>query len=137
MIVGAITNGNADVWETKQMGELFDFAIKAEDAGKPKPSKEPFEIAVACCREVLKDVEAAHPSEEPTAGSLGWNVVESEIMHVGDCLRSDVHGAKQAGFFAIWINRGANGGKSLGTREGVETKPDFVVRGLDEIAAKL
>ncbi len=54
----------------------------SEDAKSYKPRKELFELA-------LKDT----------------NLLNSEVIHIGDSLSSDVKGAASVGINAIWINR--------------------------------
>ncbi|WP_018872733.1 HAD family hydrolase [Thioalkalivibrio sp. ALJ16] len=78
--VGAISNGNADVFRTS-LGRYFDFAIAAGPAGAAKPDPRIFDQARA------------------QAGVDG-----DAILHIGDDSAADVLGALQAGFRAAWFN---------------------------------
>ena len=78
--LGAISNGNADVFRTP-LGQYFDFAIAAGEAGAAKPDPHIFDQA------------RKHAGLEPAA-----------ILHVGDDSTADVLGALQAGFRAAWFN---------------------------------
>jgi len=78
--LGALTNGNADVYKT-DAGEYFDFAYLAEEVGASKPAPALFEAALA-----------------HTGASAG------EVVHVGDNPEHDVVGARRAGMRAIWVN---------------------------------
>jgi HAD superfamily hydrolase (TIGR01509 family) len=79
-LVGALTNGNADVNQTS-IGSCFDFAWRAEQFGVSKPDPALFHEAFR------------------TAG-----VAPQEVIHVGDCHHNDVSGAINAGAQAIWYN---------------------------------
>lgn len=78
--LGALTNGNADIYKT-DAGEYFDFAFLAEDFAASKPAPDMFHAAMA------------------KAGARA-----DEIVHVGDDPDHDVRGALDAGLFAVWIN---------------------------------
>ena len=81
-VIGALTNGNADVYRL-DVGPLFHFAIQAADVGMSKPAPAMFEEAMRRTR-------------------LG----PDEIVHVGDHLENDVAGAKRLGWYTVWVNRG-------------------------------
>jgi len=78
--LGAISNGNADVFRTP-LGRYFDFAIGAGEAGAAKPDPHIFEQA------------------RRRAG-----VAAHAILHVGDDSSADVLGALRSGFHAAWFN---------------------------------
>ena len=80
-ILGALTNGNADIFLTPA-AKYFSFAYRAEDVGASKPSPELFEAAKAHTKVMFK-----------------------EIVHIGDDPTGDIEGAKQVGAKAIWVNR--------------------------------
>jgi len=68
--VGAVTDGNTDVSRAAAVGELFDFAVTAADAGSSKSAVPPY-------------LQAAHASgHRPTS-----------IVHVGDSISKDLCGA--------------------------------------------
>ena len=82
-VIGVLTNGNADV-RRLDIGPLFHFAIQAGEVGSSKPEPVMFEEAMRRTR-------------------LG----PGEIVHVGDHLENDVAGAKQLGWYTVWVNRAA------------------------------
>lgn len=78
--LGALTNGNADVFKT-DAGEYFDFAFLAEDVGASKPAPDMFRVAME------------------TSGAAA-----AEIVHVGDNPEHDIRGALEMGMYAVWMN---------------------------------
>ncbi|RLQ20993.1 HAD family hydrolase [Seongchinamella sediminis] len=78
--LGALTNGNADIYKT-DAGEYFDFAFLAEECGASKPAPDMFHAAIA------RSGAAAH-----------------EIVHVGDNPEHDIRGALEVGMYTVWIN---------------------------------
>jgi putative hydrolase of the HAD superfamily len=77
----AVTNGNADL-EKIGIRELFDDVISAATVGAAKPERLIFDMAV----------KAGGASADRT-------------LHVGDHPLYDVHGARDAGLRAVWVNR--------------------------------
>lgn len=77
----AVTNGNADL-EKIGIRELFDDVISAATVGAAKPERLIFDMAV----------KAGGASADQT-------------LHVGDHPLYDVHGARDAGLRAVWVNR--------------------------------
>jgi HAD superfamily hydrolase (TIGR01549 family) len=76
----AITNGNADVFQT-DIGPYFDLAIRADEVGIAKPARGIFDLTwkkIGCCA--------------------------SEVIHIGDSVENDVQGAINAGVIPIWYN---------------------------------
>lgn len=80
-LVGALTNGNADV-RRLDIGPFFRFAIQAGEVGAGKPAPAMFEEAMRRTR-------------------LGPDA----MVHVGDDLVNDVAGARRLGWRTIWVNR--------------------------------
>jgi putative hydrolase of the HAD superfamily len=80
-VLGAITNGNADVGQIG-LGRVFHFSICAAELGASKPEAPPF-------REALRRV-----GGEPCA-----------CVHVGDDALADIDGARCAGLRTVWLNR--------------------------------
>ena len=78
--LGALTNGNADIYKT-DAGEYFDFAFLAEEVGASKPHQDMFQAAL------------------DEAG-----VAPSQIVHVGDNPEHDILGAREAGMYTVWMN---------------------------------
>ena len=78
--LGALTNGNADIYKT-DAGEYFDFAFLAEDIGVSKPAPDIFHAALERAQ-----------------------VSANEIVHVGDNPEHDVLGAQQVGMHTVWMN---------------------------------
>lgn len=79
-VLGALTNGNADVSKTP-LARFFRFALKAEDVGAAKPETALFEAAMTECD--------ANPKE---------------LIHVGDSHEHDIIGAHRAGIASIWLS---------------------------------
>ena len=80
-VVIAVTNGNANL-ERIGIGDLFDGVVSAASAGAAKPQRPIFDAAV----------KAGGATAEQT-------------LHVGDHPLYDVHGARDAGLRAVWVNR--------------------------------
>jgi len=78
--LGALTNGNADIYRT-DAGEYFDFAFLAEEVGASKPHPDMFQAAV--------EKSGADPER---------------IVHVGDDPDHDIRGAREAGMHTVWMN---------------------------------
>jgi HAD superfamily hydrolase (TIGR01549 family) len=77
----ALSNGNADI-TAMGLNELFTFAIHAGDQDvRQKPYPDMFFTA-----------------------AQRLNISPSEILHIGDSLKSDVQGALNAGSLAVWFN---------------------------------
>jgi putative hydrolase of the HAD superfamily len=100
--LGLISNGNADVERCVLRGR-FAFRVHAEQHGVAKP--DPALLAVA-----LRQAEAE----------------ASQMVHVGDSLEFDVAGARNAGVFAVWLNRDGR------PRNG-EPAPDAEIETLDDL----
>jgi putative hydrolase of the HAD superfamily len=78
--LGALTNGNADIFRT-DAGEYFDFAFLAEEVGASKPAPDMFHAALTLA--------AVDPGE---------------IVHVGDSPEHDIHPARKLGLHTVWMN---------------------------------
>ncbi|MEP5567095.1 MAG: HAD family hydrolase [Halioglobus sp.] len=78
--LGALTNGNADIYKT-DAGEYFDFAFLAEEFGASKPAPDMFHAAMTAAK-----------------------VSADEIIHVGDNPEHDIQGASEVGMFTVWMN---------------------------------
>jgi putative hydrolase of the HAD superfamily len=79
-ILGALTNGNADVYKT-DAGDYFDFAFLAEEVGASKPHPDMFHAALQ------RTGVAAH-----------------NVVHVGDDPEHDIAGAREVGMYTVWMN---------------------------------
>ena len=78
--LGALTNGNADIYKT-DAAEYFDFAFLAEEIGASKPHPDMFHAALQ------------------RAG-----VEPEQIIHVGDNPDHDIRGAREVGMYTVWMN---------------------------------
>jgi putative hydrolase of the HAD superfamily len=78
--LGALTNGNADVYKT-DAGDYFDFAFLAEEIGASKPHPDMF-----------------HAALERTG------VAAHNVVHVGDDPEHDIAGAQAVGMHTVWMN---------------------------------
>ncbi len=77
----AVTNGNADLVKIG-IDDLFADIVYARDVGAAKPDAKIFAAAVE-------------------AGGAK----AAETLHAGDHPEYDVHGAREAGLHAVWVNR--------------------------------
>lgn len=109
-VVGAITNGNADV-EHIGLGYLFDFSVSSIQAGVAKPDHRIFQFA-------------AEKAETPL----------EQILHVGDDWKRDVQGALRAGAKAAWVT-GLSSGKPDGQDQAAQ--PHFEVSSVLELREAL
>lgn len=78
--LGAITNGNANVYLTP-LACYFDFAISAEKVGQNKPGPRPFEAAL-----------------------LHAGCDAAQMLHIGDHPEHDISGARALGMPVLWYN---------------------------------
>jgi 2-haloalkanoic acid dehalogenase type II len=78
--LGALTNGNADIYKT-DAAEYFDFAFLAEEVGASKPAPDMF-----------------HAALEKSG------VLPRQIVHVGDNPEHDIKGAQDVGMHTVWVN---------------------------------
>lgn len=81
-IIGAVTNGNADV-RRLHLDQYFDFVVSAVEVGAAKPSHLIFDVV-------------RHRAGVPSR----------QVAHIGDEPGSDVIGAARNGLQAVWLNRG-------------------------------
>lgn len=106
--LGALTNGNADVYKT-DAGEYFDFAFLAEEVGASKPAPDMFQAAID-----LAGVDAG------------------AVLHVGDNPEHDIAGAKDIGMQAVWVNAMGEAWPL-----GATCTPDAVISHISELPAAL
>lgn len=94
VLIGAITDGNANPSHVAALAPFFDFCIQAEKVGVSKPDARIFHHAV---RHVQQLLAASSSSDSFTTQDLlaGW-------VHIGDDWAKDVVGAKQVGMRTIW-----------------------------------
>jgi len=108
IIIGSLSNGNADITKMDYLNDFFSFNIGS--AGKP--DQEPFQHAYNLAKEHCK-VEINSPNE---------------ILHVGDSIYSDVIPGKQFGFQTVWVRTGEDGGT-----EEMPKEADFILDAFDEL----
>mmetsp|Transcript_30669 Transcript_30669/g.39351 ORF Transcript_30669/g.39351 Transcript_30669/m.39351 type:complete len:528 (+) Transcript_30669:70-1653(+) len=87
IMLGAITNGNADVSRIPALRDIFSFHVMSEEVGERKPHAAPFKEAVQ---------RATKAGAEPDLGA-SW-------VHVGDDLKGDCVGAKALNMRTILVN---------------------------------
>ena len=102
-VLVAVTNGNANL-EKIGIRELFQDVVSAARAGASKPARRIFDAAV-----------------EAGGARAG------QTLHVGDDPLRDVHGARDAGLRAVWVNRNGDDWPDEYHR------PDMVVRHIGEL----
>lgn len=121
-LLGAISNGNADVYKTS-IGEYFNFAISAEQVNASKPDRIIFDLA-------LTHIETA----------LGETISTKQIIHVGDDFHCDVIGAKQADFKAVWLDHQEEKKPDEGETDSAlieSIKADAVINNIQELPTAL
>jgi len=79
--LGAVTDGNADVFKIPELEGLFDFAVTAGQVGCAKPDPRIFEKAIEL---------AGCPA--------------ADMLYIGDNFKKDVLGPVAVGMQAIWVN---------------------------------
>lgn len=106
-ILGAVSNGNADIFRTP-LGRYFAFSMPAAEAGAAKPEREIFDQAVR------------------RAG-----VDHAAVLHIGDDPVCDVAGARAAGLQAAWFNPSGQ------RWDDSESTPDWIFSSVEEIPLSL
>ncbi len=106
-VLVAVTNGNANL-EKIGIRELFRDVVSAAATGAAKPARRIFDAAVAA---------GGAPAEQ--------------TLHVGDDPLRDVHGARDAGLKAVWVNRNGDDWPAE------YRQPDMEVRHIGELDALL
>jgi len=79
--LGAVTDGNADVFRIPELRGLFDFAVTAGQVGCAKPDPRIFQKAIDL---------AGCPA--------------SQMLYIGDNFEKDVVGSSAVGMRAVWVN---------------------------------
>lgn len=101
--LGVISNGNSYP-ERFGLGPYFSFVAYAQDCGGiQKPDPRIYRVAI------------------DEAGCL-----PSEMLHVGDSLRSDIGGGNDAGLWTAWVNRD-------GAEPDERYRPDFEIAALTDL----
>jgi putative hydrolase of the HAD superfamily len=104
--LGLVSNGNSHPDRCGLSGH-FSFVIFAQDVGYEKPDARIFHAACA------------------QAGCA-----PRELIHIGDSLETDVHGAVGVGALSVWLNRDGKPRQS-------EIIPDIEIQSLDELLPML
>ncbi|MEF1312072.1 5-amino-6-(5-phospho-D-ribitylamino)uracil phosphatase YigB [Vibrio mytili] len=102
----AITNGNVDV-DKIGLAPYFQCVLKAGPDGLAKPAVDMFDKA-----------------------QRFLNLPAENILHVGDHLLTDVHGAKRAGYAACWLN---DVNINVNQHPKTRTLPDVEIRSLQTL----
>lgn len=92
------------------IASFFDFILTSAACSYRKPHPRIFELALS-----------------------NWYFLPTEAVMVGDDLEADIRGAKNAGLYAIWINRRAGDR----TDDPPQTQPDASLTSLSELPALL
>jgi len=110
--VGGLTNGNCDVRLHGDVSALFDFAVRALDAGASKPHAAPFWHAAAAAQRwhAASASASAGGAGSASAGHAGEPRAASlcrpcNLVHVGDDVVTDLLGALRAGCRAVLVSR--------------------------------
>ena len=105
IVANAITTVSKLALEKLDLAKYFDYIILSRDLGVRKPDPEIFIYALRSM----------------------W-IKASETIHVGDSLRDDVQGAKDAGMKTVWIK---------GDEEPTTIQPDYVIAKITELPSLL
>ena len=127
--IGAITNGNADVFQVAGLSDIFSFSVTSEAVGEAKPSCRPFAAAAeAVARQLAAKGnvgEAASLQSAVSEGKLGKHWV-----HIGDDFLKDVMPAKGLSMRAIWVSNDQDDDAQSGS-DGADSdndQPSFVLK---------
>jgi putative hydrolase of the HAD superfamily len=104
-LLGALTNGNADIGRLK-LDRFFHFGYTSAAVGIGKPAPEIFLAALD------------HAGTRP-----------AEAVHVGDHLTDDIEGANGVGMHTIWVNL------SRGSLPADASPPSHTVHGISDVPA--
>ncbi|MBU1437619.1 MAG: HAD-IA family hydrolase, partial [Gammaproteobacteria bacterium] len=99
----AITNGNADIHKMG-IADLFQFSLRAGPDGRMKPYPDLF-------------LKAAQRLQ----------IAPSQLLHIGDHVKSDVLGALHAGCQSAWLNL------TPGSVQGLKTLPHLEISNVLEL----
>jgi FMN hydrolase / 5-amino-6-(5-phospho-D-ribitylamino)uracil phosphatase len=100
--IGMVSNGNGYP-ERSGLAERFSFVVFSQECGFAKPDPGIFEVAL---REASCKADC--------------------MLHVGDSLDDDVHGARNAGVRSAWLNRG-------NAANTTDLEPDMEIQSLAEL----
>lgn len=98
VIVGAISDGNADPRNVQCLNKYFDFCINSESIGVSKPNPLVYQAAMSHVSSLINSESnwRDKPGKRKTCyGPMGWT-------HVGDDFVKDILGAKACGMRTIW-----------------------------------
>ncbi len=101
IVANAITNVSRIALQKLDLAKYFDYIVLSRDLGVRKPDLEIFIYALRSM----------------------WNK-GSETVHVGDSLKNDVQGGKNAGMKTVWIK---------GDEKVMNIHPDFVISKVTEL----
>ncbi|CAD7958222.1 unnamed protein product [Amoebophrya sp. A120] len=147
LIIGAVTDGNADVFQVEEVKDLFDFSVCAIEVGACKPSEKMFQKALEKARNCLeKQVGTGIAIAEADRQQEAQGIIpvlqkddEIPVLHPADCLMigddfaKDIVGAKQNGMQACWIR---NAEKRAGT-DMLEITPEYEFETVVELIEKI
>lgn len=118
IVVGAITDGNANLMVIPELAKFFDFCVHAETVGIGKPDKRVYLHAVAralqhpSLHDLLLDASVAPPgtAERDQVGTVTTTLTEDQCeelagpwwVHVGDDFVKDIVAAKNLNMRSIW-----------------------------------
>ena len=97
IVIGAITDGNANPGRVDSLAPFFDFCIQAENIGVGKPDSRIFDHAIKLVQQLLLS-----PSRDEIDVSTDLGTLLKSWVHIGDDLAKDIVGAKRVGMRTIW-----------------------------------
>lgn len=106
IVIGAITDGNADPRLIDSLSPYFDFCVQAEQVGVSKPDSRIYTMAVQeafrTCIHSLQDLLHEKGDQVPTTHDDAERIVGPWWVHIGDDFGKDIVGAKSLGMRSIW-----------------------------------
>lgn len=121
VLIGAITDGNANPGCVEALAPFFDFCVQAENVGVCKPDSRIFEHAIQHVQQLQSTssscIEHGHPISSRENLLAGW-------VHIGDDWAKDIVGAKEMGMRTIWCRELILSSSSPGSLSASHTK-DF------------
>lgn len=103
IVSNAISNVSRLTLQKNDLARYFDYVVLSRDLGVRKPDPEIFNFVLN-----------------------SWGIDGNEAVHVGDSLKNDVQGGKNAGMKTVWIRE---------DNEATIIHPDFIISRVTELSS--
>jgi len=104
LLLGVVTNGNAEISKIGKLHGVFDFTVTSETTGCGKPDRKIFEKAMEQARATCLKMEKPEVSGAP---GVPFIFDPTCFLMIGDDLKNDIQGAQDVGIKACWVSREA------------------------------